>query len=79
MLKKVFDTAYVCYAAPDEALLLPYLERFKRLGIANLTWRPASGAEKEAKDLIREASVFQICWSAAAQVHFIASFLPFFN
>lgn len=65
---KVFDTAYVCYAPSDEALLLPCLKNFNNLGVANLTWRPESGSEKETKDLIRESSVFQICWSGAAQV-----------
>lgn len=65
---KIFDTAYMCYAPADEELLLPCLKNFNRLGVANLTWRPESGTDKETKDLIREASMFQICWSCAAKV-----------
>lgn len=68
VISKVFDTAYVCFAEPDASLLLPSLERFNRLKIAKLLWRPENDGEKETKNRIREASVFQICWSAAAKV-----------
>lgn len=67
--KKAFDTVYLCFAAADEPLLLPSLERFKRLGIVNITWRPErENNETESKRLIRESSVFQICWSISAKV-----------
>lgn len=68
---KAFDKLYVCFAAADEALLLPSLERFKRLGIANVTWRLERDDGKEqhdAKKLIRDCAAFQICWSMSAKV-----------
>lgn len=59
----------MCFAAADEPLLLPSLERFKRLGIVDIAWRPErEGNERESKRLIRESSVFQICWSISAKV-----------
>lgn len=69
---KAFDTVYMCFAAADGPLLLPSLERFNRLGIAKLSWRPERGNdEKETtKRLIRESSIFQLCWSIPAKVMF---------
>eukprot|EP00903_Cladosiphon_okamuranus_P015237 g14083.t1 len=65
---KVFDSVYMCFAAADEPLLLPSLERFKRLGIVDIAWRPERESdERESKRLIRESSVFQICWSISAK------------
>ena len=68
--RKAFDKLYVCFAPADESLLVPSLERFKRLGIANVTWRPAceDKSEQDNKKLIRECSAFQICWSISAKV-----------
>lgn len=66
---KAFDTVYMCFAVADEPLLLPSLERFKRLDIINIAWRPErEGNERESRRLIRESSVFQICWSIFAKV-----------
>ncbi|CAM9316764.1 unnamed protein product [Scytosiphon promiscuus] len=65
---QVFDTMYACIAVEDEALLLPSFEHFNGLGIATVVWRPDGGNnEKETKRLIRDSSVFQICWSDAAK------------
>ncbi|CAM9320885.1 unnamed protein product, partial [Hapterophycus canaliculatus] len=65
---KVFDTMYACFAAADETLLLPSFDHFNGLGIAKVVWRPGGGKdEKETKRLIRESSVFQICWSDSAK------------
>lgn len=67
--RKVFNNAYMCFAAADEPLLLPSLERFKRLGIVDIAWRREHESnERESKRLIRESSVFQICWSISAKV-----------
>lgn len=65
---KAFETMYVCFAAADKPLLLPSLEWFNRLGIFNIVWRPEDGNEKGTKHLIRESSIFQICWSMSAKV-----------
>lgn len=66
---KAFNAVYMCFAAADEPLLLPSLERFKRLGIVDIAWRPeGEGNDRESKRLIRESSVFQICWSISAKV-----------
>lgn len=65
---KAFDTMYVCFAVADKPLLLPSLEWFNRLGIFNIVWRPEDGNEKDVKRLIRESSIFQICWSMSAKV-----------
>ncbi|CAM9732424.1 unnamed protein product [Ectocarpus sp. 12 AP-2014] len=64
---KAFDTMYVCFAAADKPLLVPSFEWFNRLGVFNIVWRPEDGNEKDTKRLIRESSIFQICWSMSAK------------